>query len=331
MSELWKLLVDHTRRHHAAIDSKTALELGIWPSTLHTWCLQGRLLHPAPGVYVVAGTAPTWRQQVSVAVQSTSGWASHRTAAALWELDGDDRRHIDVLTPKGLRRERPGKWLVHETRRFRGVDLDEVDGIPCTTVARTILDLPAVVHPFVVAQALDSSCRRWPEMLDLTMRRFLEISGRGRKGTRLLRAMIEERMGRGRFTQSVFETLALRLVRSVGLPEPVLQHQVREGDFVAYLDLAWPAIKWAVECDSLAWHSGKGSHEWDRQRRRRLKQLGWDLVEITYDDVTKRRSQTGEQLRTLHRTRARDVLSVLTPSLRSQRGQKRFSGLEEVG
>ena len=90
---------------------------------------------------------------------------------------------------------------------------------------------------------------------------------------------------------------------SIGLPEPVLQHTVRDGDFVAHLDLAWPTIKWAIECDSLAHHSGKRAHEWDRQRRRRLKQLGWDIVEVTYDDVTKRTDDTGAELRALYNDR----------------------------
>lgn len=192
---------------------------------------------------------------------------------------------------------------MHETRRFGGVDIAEVEGIPCTSVARTVLDLPAVAHPFAVGQALDYACRTWPGMLDTIVARFLELAGRGRRGTRLMRAMLDERLGRGTFAQSGFETSALRLVRSIGLPEPMLQNHVRDGKFSAYLDLAWPPIRWAVECDSLAWHSGKKSHEWDRFRRRKLKQLGWDLVEVTYDDVTKRRRQTGQQLRELYHAR----------------------------
>jgi very-short-patch-repair endonuclease len=306
MSGSWAALAGHAQRHHGTICADAAQELGISTSTLWSWKRQGRLLQPAPEVYVVAGTPVTWHQRVAIAAISSGGWASHRTSAALWELNGADYRHVEVVTLHGRARERQ-QWTVHETRRLRGVDLQEVDGIPSTTVARTILDLPAVTHPFVVSKALDSACRRWPGMLETIRQRFLEIAGRGRKGTRLLRSMIEERMGRGRFTQSAFETLALRLVTSIGLPEPTLQHLVRDGTFVAHLDLAWPSIKWAIECDSLAWHSGKGSHEWDRQRRRRLKQLGWDLVEVTYDDVTQRRLQTATQIRELHRLRAATI------------------------
>ena len=121
--------------------------------------------------------------------------------------------------------------------------------------------------------------------------------------------LLDERIGRSRYTDSGFEASVLRLVRSIGLPEPALQHTVRDGDFVAHLDLAWPTIKWAVECDSLAHHSGKRAHEWDRQRRRHLKRLGWDIVEVTYDDITLRRDATGRELLALHRQRAHSLLS----------------------
>lgn len=314
MATLWSSLSDHAHRHHGTISTRSAEELGIATGLLSSWKRQGRLLQAAPEVFVVAGTPSTWHQRVTVAAASTGAWASHRTAAALWQLDGLDARHVEVLTLHGRRRTRDG-WIVHETRRLQGVDLDQTDGIPCTSVARTLLDLSAVAHPFVVAQALDSACRRWPEMLEATMRRFLEISGRGRTGTRVMRALLDERLGRGQFAQSGFETLARRLVRSVGLPDPMLQHQVRHGEFVAYLDLAWPTIRWAIECDSLAWHSGKRAHEWDRQRRRQLKQLGWDVVEVTYDDVTKRRQETGEQLRTLYQLRAASVSGSAGPTI----------------
>lgn len=245
-----------------------------------------------------------------VAATSTAGWASHRTAAALWRLDGFDPRQIEVLTPYARRRPRRD-WVVHETRRLAGVDLHVVDGIPCTSLVRTVLDLPAVAHPFRAAQGLDHACRTRPGMLDAIVARFLELAGRGRPGTRLMRAMLAERLGVGRFTQSGFESRAVRLVRSIGLPEPVLQHRVDDGrGFVAFLYLAWPDIRWAIECDSLAHHSGKRAHEWDRRRRRTLKRLGWDVVEITYDDVTIRPAETGQDLVRLYTAR-RDAVRVL--------------------
>ena len=291
-----------------------AIELGIAESTLRSWVSRGRLVRPAASTLVVAGAPDTWRQRAAVAAQSGGGFASHRTAAALWGLDGFEPWQIEVLTLHGLRRRRAA-WVVHETRNLAGVDLDEVDGIPCTSVVRTVLDLPAVAHPFRVAQALDCACRRRPGTLEAVAQRHRELKRQGRRGSRAMAEMLAERLGTGRFTDSGFEASALRLVRRFGLPEPVLQHQVRDGDFVAYLDLAWPAVRWAVECDSLAHHFGKRAHEWDRLRRRRLKRLGWDVVEVTYDQVTKRPVPTGRELRELH------DLAALTSTYRRERRQ----------
>ncbi|HZA78988.1 MAG TPA: type IV toxin-antitoxin system AbiEi family antitoxin domain-containing protein [Acidimicrobiales bacterium] len=308
MSSSWSTVVDHARTHHATITLVQARELGVTRRQLTSWAHTGRLLHPAPGIYAIAGSPTTWRHDVAIAAGSSAGCASHRTAAALWELDGFPPRQIEVLVPYGLRRRRTS-WIVHESRAIRSVDLDEVDGIPCTSVVRTLLDLAAVAHPFLVGQALDHACRRWPGMLDAVDRRHAELRRKGRGGCRLMSELLDERIGRSRYTDSGFEASVLRLVRSIGLPEPALQHTVRDGDFVAQLDLAWPTIKWAVECDSLAHHSGKRAHEWDRQRRRHLKRLGWDIVEVTYDDITLRRDETGRELLALHRQRAHSLLS----------------------
>ena len=80
---------------------------------------------------------------------------------------------------------------------------------------------------------------------------------------------------------------ALDLIGRGGLPDPVPQFQVRDGEFVAYIDIAWPEQMVAMECDSLAYHFGEVSHQGDRTRRRRLTLLGWDVYEYTYRDVTK--------------------------------------------
>ena len=70
--------------------------------------------------------------------------------------------------------------------------------------------------------------------------RTRELARRGRRGIPTIRALLDERLGRGRYTDSGFETRAVRMVRAAGLPDPVLQHTVRDGEFVAHLDLAWP-------------------------------------------------------------------------------------------
>lgn len=305
--EIWGRLASYAASHHGVVGSAYAKrQLGATASQLHWFERSGRLKRVAREAYVVVGSPQTWHQRARVATVSSHGWLSHAAAAALWGLEGFPPRRLDVLTLHGSGRDRK-LWSVHETRRLSGVDLGKLDGIPCTWLPRTIIDLAAVSPPDLVARALDDACRRRPDMLETITTRFLELAGRGRRGTTLMRQLLAERHGSGRFTQSSFEAATLRLVRAFGLPPPVPQHPVTDGRFRAYLDLGWPDILWAVECDSLLWHSGKHAHEWDRKRRRKLKALGWDLVEVTFDDVARRPDETGEQLRVLYRKRVESL------------------------
>jgi very-short-patch-repair endonuclease len=306
MDLVWQLVTEFAGRHHGVITADEAGRLGVATYRLAKWASSGRLVRAAPGTYLVAGAAPTWYQRVRAATSSGGGWASHRAAAALWALDGFDGRVVEIVTERGRRRRRSG-WKVHESR----------------TCAVLTSPRPRRSPPSP-SPGRSSTCRLWrtptswarrsttragaTRPLDAVVARHLELPTRGRRGARLLGEMLGERLGT-RFTDSDFETATIRLLRSIGVPDPVPQHEVRAGNFVAYIDLAWPALQWFVECDSLAHHFGKASHEWDRSRRRHLKRLGWDGVEVTYDDVTRRARRTGAELRELYELRA----AAMTP------------------
>lgn len=236
--DAWDRVAMYARTHHGVVGSTYARNrLEVSASQLHRMEKSGRLMRVAPEAYVVVGSPQTWRQQAMVAVVSSHGRVSHGAAAALWELDGFSPDEIEVVTLRGHGRSRLG-WRVRETRRLSDVDLASVDNIPCTQSARTIIDLAGVAPRARVEQALDDACRRWPTMLDTVTTRFLELAGRGWPGTKVLRELLAERHGEGKFTQSTFETITKRLVCSVGLPPPEPQHLVQDGCFRAWLDLA---------------------------------------------------------------------------------------------
>ena len=219
------------------------------------------------------------------ATLDTGGWASHRTAASLRHLDGHDGRVIEVVVERWKRSSQHSGYLVHETKDLRPVDLDERFGIPCTSLVRTLIDLPAVEHRFRVEQALDHACRENADLLPVVNERFLQVARRGRNGTKVMRRLLGDRTGIYVPPASTFERHALRWIERAGIEAPVKQHQVVDGDFTAYFDLSWPHLLFAMECDSLAHHFSRAAQEWDRKRRRHLKRLGWEVAEFTYDEV----------------------------------------------
>ena len=69
---------------------------------------------------------------------------SNRSAAALRDLGPDNRLVSDVSLPRRSVRSRPG-IIAHAAPSLTSADLSQHDGIPCTSVARTLLDLAATV------------------------------------------------------------------------------------------------------------------------------------------------------------------------------------------
>jgi very-short-patch-repair endonuclease len=242
-----------------------------------------------PGVYRVRGTPPTWHLRLMAATLSIPGsLVSHRSASLLWEVGDFAAGRPELVVERWTRRHRlASAIIVHESKDLVGGDVDRRFGIPCTSLVRTLVDLPAVATSFKCGDALDTAFRRDPTVIQRVTTRHLEVARRGRRGTTKLRALLQERGYVGDKVDSGFERRALRLVRSGGLPEPVLQHQVRDREFVAYLDLAWPDAMVAMECDSVAHHLSVQAFEHDRSRRRRLIALGWTILEFTYAEVTR--------------------------------------------
>ena len=289
-------LADLARRQHGLLTWSQLLGHGVGGDTVGLWLASGRLERVAPEVYRIGGVPESWLQSVMAATLDSGGWASHRTAAALHGLDGHQGTIIEIVVERWRRSGRRPPYVVHETKDLRGSDMTTVRGIPCTSLVRTLVDLPAVAHFFRAGQALDDALRKDDAVLIQVRRRFVEVARRGRNGTTAMRALLNERDGEYIPPGSSFEARTLRLIREAGLDEPTKQLKVSDDDFVAFLDFGWLELQYWLECDSLAHHSGKRAHEWDRARRRRLKAIGWDGVEVTYDDVTKRPSAVGREL-----------------------------------
>src|SRR4051794_5278674 len=178
-------------------------------------------------IHRFASHTETWRQRVMAATLALPGSiASHRTAAVLWDLEGFHPGKIELIVEHGGWRARD--VLVHQSRDLVGGDFDVRYGIPCTSLIRTLIDLPAVAWEARCGQALDHACRNDRSVLKRVRARHLEVARRGRNGTVMLRALLERR-GEGRLTDSGFEDKALHLITEACLPEPVTQHPVRHG------------------------------------------------------------------------------------------------------
>lgn len=276
------------------------LDAGVSGRTVGRRAADGSLPRVAPGVYRAPGAPRTWHQQVLTAclTEGELAVASHRTAAALWGLDGFRPGIVEVTTPLWLRRRRPGV-RVHESTDLEACDHSERLAIPVTTIERTLIDLGAVVHRHKVEQAFDDALQRHLTTPEAVRDRFVHLARRGRRGVGVLRPLLEKRLGRSEPPSGEFERRVARLLVRAGVRAPRFEHVVitANGVFVARVDLAYPDLRIAIECDGHQWHSGRQCRQADLDRQNRLVLAGWTILRFTWEDLVERPDLIIERVR----------------------------------
>src|SRR5439155_6498379 len=161
----------------------------------------GRLHQVHLGVYAVGHRKLEWRGILIAAVLAYGPEAvlSHRAAARLWGIRPDNRRDVDVTVPaRGLRRRRG--LQPHCVRRLDPRDVTQLDGIPVTTLPRTLLDLAEVTPKSHVVRALTEAERQ--QIIDLNGLNELLARSPGRRGRRPLREILADEPARSSSTRS---------------------------------------------------------------------------------------------------------------------------------
>lgn len=236
-------------------------------------------------VLAVAGAPETPQARLLTAVLHVGhgAVASHRSAAALFRLPGFELRHVHVTQPLRPDWDPPPYGELH-AMPLPPDHVTTVDGIPCTTVPRTLFDLAASeTHERRVERALDNALAM--RLTSLPALRDLVAHSKGRHGVRLMRTLLEARQGAYVPPASELEARFLELIRAAGLPEPVRQASVGGRELVGRVDMLWPDEKLIAELDSRRHHSAKLDAENDVRRDVIAAKAGYRVLRVTWDDV----------------------------------------------
>jgi hypothetical protein len=279
------LIASLARTQRGLITRAQALDAGFTRRMIGRRIGSGRWLIVAPGVYCINGTPPSWEGRMLAACLSAGPDAvvSHRSAAALWALEGFAPPGIvELAVPRHLRHRRRAGVRLHETLDYQHIGTVSRLGVPTTGAARTVLDLCAVLDDELdMLRALDDVIRRrlatWPDLWEC----LVLHARRGRNGVAPYRVILQKRWGR-RPPYRQFARLVLKLIEDAGLPTPVAEHPVRAGGARYYLDLAYPDLKIAIECDGKESHFTDAAFEYDPVRRNRLELDGWIVLDYTW-------------------------------------------------
>ena len=276
-----------------------ALEAGISRDQLSERVKKGRYSRIFPEVYAIAGAPTTLRQQLFGLAKSFPQLAaiSHQTAAELWGLTRRGIRTVELVTTRWDRVQRPG-IRVHESLDLIDGDVVNLDGIPVTTAVRTVVDLGAS-HKWSVESALEEGIRKGLFSLDEVDAFVRRVARRGRRGVGVIRPLLESRRRWDGATESALEDQFRRLVADWNLPQPELQHEIRDADgrFVSRVDFAYPESGLAIELDSEAYHMDRLTFRGDRRKQNQASVLGWTVLRYTWWDLRERPLQVKAEIR----------------------------------
>lgn len=278
------------RTAHGVVTRAQLLEAGITKEQIDRRLRSGALLREHRGVYRVGHRAPNREATYLAAVLACGPGAllSGRAAAHLHGLLTGRPPRPEVTAP--TQRRAHGVTTRHARRSDLSADAVVHDGIPVTSVARTLVDLAGAVDRATLARACHEAGIRHG-----TAPRHVEAVLAGRRnvaGAAALRAVLH---GDEHVTLSVLERRFLERLRAAGLPLP----RTNRPAGGRRVDCRWLEHGLTVEVDGYRYHRSRHAWERDRAREREAYARGDQFRRYTYGDVLERPARMLAELRAL--------------------------------
>lgn len=278
--EVERRILELARRQHGVVARRQLLDLGLDPRTISRRASSGQWARLFRGTYVVGPiTPPRAREMAAALACGPTAVISHRSAAGLRDVAAPPSRAdpVDVTVVgrrsqvRGIRAR--GAVTLADDERTR------VDGIPVTSIGRTLVDLAAVASMAELERAVARAEREsliTPPDLDALLARYHR-----RPGTPALRAVLERTAGPALLESEAEEIFLRDVVRKGDLPAP--RANARIAGYV--LDFYWDDHGIAVEIDGFRWHGNRPRFNSDRRRITRLAAAGIQVIPITWSQI----------------------------------------------
>lgn len=284
-------------RQGRAVGRDQLLRVGFTPAAIQRRLRAGRLQLWHPSVYIAGPGPPSHygRQFAALLACRPEPLFSHLSMLARVGVTKERGRiHVTTTTRSGGRRLR-GVTL-HRVRSIDPADTSRLDGLPCTTIPRSLLDVAETEPQHTLEQVFEALDRKgW---LDLEAVEACARRNPGRRGLKPLLPLVAEYIHTPGAEQGIEREFGLPL-HEEGLPLPIRQVLI-DGKRV---DCHWPADDFVVELDSKGFHEEWAARERDMVRDADLLRLGIATLRVTRRRMRQDRSSLVSDIR-LHTRRS---------------------------
>ncbi|MBS1889036.1 MAG: DUF559 domain-containing protein [Actinobacteria bacterium] len=197
---------------------------------------------------------------------------SYQSAVWLWGFES--KLAIPVNVSVRWRGHSQNAIGLHHYPALRAEDFTRTEGLPVTSVPRTLLDYASTAKQYRLELAIDRADRM--DLLDPAEIDRITDEVRGHRGrSRLQKALTIYR--ETDLTRSGGEKRLLVALADAGVRRPAVNNFIEGFE----LDFYWERERFAVELDSWEHHRSRRSFEEDRKRQESLAMAGIETIRIT--------------------------------------------------
>jgi very-short-patch-repair endonuclease len=279
-------IVALAERQHGVVTRAQLKDLGLGKSAIDARIRAERLHRVHQGVYAVGRPTLTLHGRFCAAVLSCGPGAalSHVAAGVVLGVLKERGPRIDVTVPGSGGRRRRGAVIIHRSA-LPEADVTLVHGISVTSPARTLLDLADVLPRRRLERAFDEAAYLRIDLSDVRPRP-------GRRGSPVLRAVLEGHDPGSTRTRSELEERMLDLCRRAGLPAPEVNARVGGHE----VDCLWRERRLIVELDGWSAHGTRRAFERDRRRDAELIAAGWRVLRVSWRQLEREPGWVAERI-----------------------------------
>ena len=262
-------------RQHGVVTRPQLIAAGFSARQVEYRLQAGSLARVYTGVYRVAWMPLTLRAREMAAVLAGGQGSvlSHRSAGAFWGLC-DPPEIPEIL--RGIGGKPPPEIRIRRTYSLTREEWILADLLPVTTVARTLLDLAAVLDEDGLAAAY-AAADRAGKTRHAAISQVLSVPSR--PGAPALRRLHADHDPNQLPTRSEFERWARTRMRRHGQIELPEMNVIVEGREV---DMLWRRQRLMVELDGRRHHEGDSKFDADRSRDLTMGVAGYRVLRISW-------------------------------------------------
>lgn len=198
----------------------------------------------------------------------------YRSAAAHWSLRHSSSPAVEIVLPRTSRPDHRNV-VVHRHPQIQADEFTVFRAIRTTTVARTIVDLAAVLPPSALRRAVGQADVL--RLFDLREVHAVVARHPGHRGRKALEQVLGAWADPGT-VRSPQEEAFPELCARFGFPRPAINAEVLGME----IDAVFFDERVAVELQSYAFHSGAIQWENDHEKRARLVAAGWTVLAYSW-------------------------------------------------